>query len=239
MKNAEATLAKLVEIALRRYSMIEEGDRILVAVSGGKDSLSLAWDLGMKRRWWPDSFEIRALHIAADFASSVDNGKDVAILMERWGIDYQTIDVPILGRLKPGRSMNCWWCSTQRRTELIRYAMDKGYNKIALGHHLDDIVETLLMNMLYKGQISGMPPILAFDKYPVTLIRPLALCEERQIIAFADEKSLRSVTCSCDYGQESKRRVVRARIAELTGGSSELKRNLFESMGNVNSGYLA
>ena len=86
--------------------------------------------------------------------------------------------MPVIGRLKPGRSMNCYWCSMQRRTELIRYAMAEGFNKIALGHHLDDIVETLMMNMLYKGQISGMLPILRYEKYPVSIIRPLALCEE-------------------------------------------------------------
>ena len=239
MKNAETTLAKLVEVALRRYSMIEAGDRILLAVSGGKDSTALAYDLAMKRRWWPVPFELRALHIAADFPSSGSGAMpDLEGMMRSWDIDYASIDVPVLGRLKPGRSMNCYWCSTQRRTELLRYAMANGFNKIALGHHLDDMVETLLMNMLYKGQISGMLPVLSYSKYPVKIIRPLALCEERQVIAFASEKGFLSTTCSCDYGEESKRRETRKKIAELTGGSSLLKRNLFDSMSNVNSEYL-
>ena len=155
-----------------------------------------------------------------------------------WDIPSVSIDVPVIARLKPGHSMNCYWCSTQRRTELIQYAMAEGFNKIALGHHLDDIVETLMMNMLYKGQISGMLPNLRYKKYPVSIIRPLALCEERQVIAFAMEKGFRSAACTCPYGRESKRREVRARIAELTGGSSQLKRNLFDSMSNVNDEYL-
>lgn len=234
MKNAETTVAKLVEVALRRYGMIEEGDRILIAASGGKDSTALAYDLAMKRTWWPVRYEIAALHIESEFSQP----SAVRELMEAWGVPLEVVKVPVLGRLKPGRKMNCYWCSTQRRTELIRYAMEKGFNKIALGHHLDDIVETLLMNMLYKGEISGMLPVVKYDKYPIQVIRPLACCEERQIIDFAEEKGFRSVTCSCGYGEESKRREVRAKIRELTGGSSLLKRNLYDSMFHVNSDYL-
>jgi tRNA 2-thiocytidine biosynthesis protein TtcA len=237
VKDPEAQLAKLVEVATRRYGMIEEGDRILVAVSGGKDSTSLAYDLAMKRRWWPARYELRAIHIATDFCSCCKKSA-LFDLLASWGIESVSVDVPVIGRLKPGRSMNCYWCSTQRRTELIRYAMAEGYNKIALGHHLDDIVETLMMNMLYKGQISGMLPTLRYDKYPVSIIRPLALCEERQVIAFAEAKGFRSAACTCPYGRDSKRREARARVAELTGGSSKLKRNLFDSMSNVNEAYL-
>lgn len=237
MKNAETTVAKLVEIALRRFRMIEKGDRILIAVSGGKDSTALAYDLSMKRRWWPEAFEIGAIHIASDFCRCCKVAAQ-ELLMKSWDIPYVSVDVPIIGRLKPGRTMNCYWCSTQRRTELLRYAMDHGYNKIALGHHLDDIVETLLMNMLHKGELSGMLPVVAYDKYPVKIIRPLALCEETQVIAFAEEKGFRSAACTCPYGRESKRREVRGRITLLTGGSSVQKRNIFESMSNVNLDYL-
>jgi len=116
--------------------------------------------------------------------------------------------------------------------------MAEGFNKIALGHHLDDIVETLMMNMLYNSRISGMLPYLRYDKYPVSIIRPLALCEERQVIAFAEHKGFMSAACTCPYGRRSKRRETRARIAELTSGSSRLKRNLFESMSDVDDEYL-
>ncbi len=237
MKNSETTLAKLVEVALRRYSMIEENDRILVAVSGGKDSLALAYDLCKKRKWWPLSFELRAIHIETDLPTRPDS-KKILELLNSWGIESGCIDAPVIGRLKKGRSMNCYWCSTQRRTELIRYAMAEGFNAIALGHHLDDAVETLLMNMLYKRQISGMLPVLKYEKYPLKIIRPLILCEERQIEDFICEVGIDIAAPECTLDAASKRRLVRKRVEALTGGSSALKRNLFDSMSAVNGAYL-
>ncbi len=237
MKNAETTVAKLVEVALRRYAMIPDGARIIVAVSGGKDSLALAYDLSRKRRWWPVPFELRAVHIATDLPSAPSPGS-VRRKLEEWDIEAHCLEVPVIGRLKPGRSMNCYWCATQRRTELIRYAMAEGFGAIALGHHLDDAVETLLMNMLYKGRISGMPARLRYDKYPLAILRPLILCEERQIEAFAAEKGFGELGRDCGYDEASKRREARSRLELLTGGSSALKRNLFDSMSNVSDTYL-
>ncbi len=237
MKNAETTVAKLVEVALRRYAMIEEGDRLLVAVSGGKDSLALAYDLARKRQWWPLPFELRAIHIATDL-DAAPRPDAVLKKLEEWDIETHCLDVPVAGRLKAGKSMNCYWCATQRRTELIRYAIAEGFGAIALGHHLDDAVETLVMNMLHKGQISSMPPNLRYEKYPLRIIRPLILCEERQIESFAAEKGFGELGGECSYDGASKRRDARSRIDLLTGGSSALKRNLFDSMSNIRDDYL-
>jgi tRNA 2-thiocytidine biosynthesis protein TtcA len=134
--------------------------------------------------------------------------------------------------------MNCYWCSTQRRTELLKYAMDNGYNKIALGHHMDDILETFFMNMTLKGELSTMPARLAYTKYPVSIIRPLALVEERQIIEFSRSNGFSSITCTCSFGANSKRRDLRGKIKVFTGGSSSVKRRIFAAMGNVNIDYL-
>jgi len=237
MKNASTTVAKLVEVALRRWSMIEAGDRILLGASGGKDSTTLALDLAAKRRWWPVSFELAALHVATDVGTRPELGP-IRKLHEDAGIEWIELEVPVIGRLKAGEKMNCYWCSTQRRTELIRHALANGYNKIALGHHLDDIVETLVMNMLHKAEISTMPPVVRYVKYPLSVIRPLALVEERQIVACALERGFGAFTCTCGYDGASRRREVRAKLAALTEGSSKLKRNLFDSMSKVNVEYL-
>ena len=95
--------------------------------------------------------------------------------------------------------MNGWWCSTQRRTELLRYAMANGYNKIALGHHMDDILETLLMNMIGRGELATMPPRLKYDKYPITIIRPLCFVTEARLIEHAKAGGYSGFTCTCNY----------------------------------------
>jgi len=243
VNNAETTLAKLIEIGLRRYEMIGPGDRILIGVSGGKDSTCLARDLAMKRAWWEVPFEISACFIATDIhetgrAERTDDSW-IKTKMEEWEIPYQRIDVPVVGRLKPGESMNCFWCATQRRTELSRYARANGFNKLALGHHMDDILETLLMNMLRKGEFATMPPVMKYDNYPLTVIRPLALCEERQVSACAAELGFVSHTCTCDFNLEGARKTTRKLLENLTSGSSLAKRNIFKSMSQVQTDYLA
>lgn len=238
MKNAETTLAKFIEIALRRYAMIEPGDRILVGVSGGKDSSCLARDLAIKRKWWEVPFELEACFIASDLGGGADDAW-IKARMEEWGVPYTRIDVPVVGRLKPGERMNCYWCATQRRTELSRYARANGFNKLALGHHMDDILETLFMNMLRKGEFATMPPVMKYDNYPLTVIRPLALCEERQVVACAAELGLASHTCTCEFNLQGARKTTRKLIENLTGGSGAAKRNLFKSMSVIKTDYLA
>jgi tRNA 2-thiocytidine biosynthesis protein TtcA len=209
--------------------LIEDGDRILIAVSGGKDSTVLSYALAAIRPAVKKDYTLAALHISSDFCACCKKGVLEARLSE-WGIPFTDIFVPIIGRLKPGRKMNCYWCSTQRRTELIRYALAEGFNKIALGHHLDDIIETFFMNLCAKGKIEAMDVLLKYDKYPLSLIRPLALLEERQVVACADEKGLLKAACTCPYGLKSERRLMREKIADFTGGSGDVKRRIFRAV---------
>lgn len=232
---AETPIRKLVDKAVRDYGLVEAGDRILVGASGGKDSTVLCWRLALLKKRIP--FELKAVHVMSEF-SKADSVEALGRALESWGVPLQIIRIDVQGRLKPGKKMNCWWCSTQRRTELNELAMREGWGKIALGHHLDDVLETLFMNMLRKGEFGTMPPKLKYDKYPVTVIRPLALLEERQIIDFAEHMGFTAFTCTCGYDDQSFRKQMRRKIAELTGGSSTVKRNIFHSMSNIKLTYL-
>ena len=230
------TIFSLIDRAISDYSMIQRGDRILLAASGGKDSTVMAEYFYNRKKRKSCDFEVKAFHVATNISPSFPH-----ILKEKfeeWGIDLITKDVDVLGRLKEGKKMNCWFCSNQRRLELSLIAQKLGYNKIALGHHLDDILETLLMNMLNKKSLFTMPPVLAFQKFPITIIRPLCLCDTAIIARHAKENGYLCSTCTCDYQENSGRKEARRRLFNLTEGSYVLKRNMFESLKNIHKEYL-
>ena len=234
-------IEKLAAKAMLDYHMIAEGDRVLLGASGGKDSTTLAWVLSRRHRWGAPHFTLEALRVVGDVPGggmAAAAAERLAALYSGWDIPYRTVDAPVIGRLKPGETMNCWWCATQRRTELIHYALEHGFNKIALGHHLDDILATLLMNMTKKGEFATMPPRLKYDKYPLEIIRPLALVEEHSIRGFAADQGWLATTCSCAYGADRERAEYRRRLEILCGATEEGKHNLFRSMSRIKAGYL-
>lgn len=234
-------IEKAIAKAIYDYHLIEEGDRILIGASGGKDSTTLSWALARRLRWEGPRFTLQALRIRTDVpggAMPKEAEQALKWLYAEWGVPLETVDVPVIGRLKPGKEMNCYWCATQRRTELMRYALAHGYNKIALGHHLDDILTTLLMNMVKKGELSTMIPKLAYRKFPVTVIRPLALVPEESIRRFAAFQGWLNVTCSCSYGAEGERKEFQRRLEVLTGGELDAKLRMFYSLSRVNREYL-
>jgi tRNA 2-thiocytidine biosynthesis protein TtcA len=227
--NAASIVQKLTVKAVMERELVCEGDRILIAASGGKDSTVLAWALASIRPALKINYELAALHISTDFCSCCKKSVLEQQLAE-WGIPFTDFFVPVIGRLKEGEKMNCYWCSTQRRTELLQFAIANNFNKIALGHHLDDIIETFFMNLCAKGEISAMPILLKYRKYPVSLIRPLAYLEERQIIECAAAQNILKAACTCPYGVNSKRRDMRRRIAAFTGGSGAVKRRILKAL---------
>jgi tRNA 2-thiocytidine biosynthesis protein TtcA len=226
---ASEIVSKLCTKAVLEGGLIGDGDRILIAASGGKDSTVMAWALAGMRRAIKKDYELAALHISSDFCSCCKK-PILSRQLAGWGIPFTDLFVPIIGRLKGGRKMNCYWCSTQRRTELLKYAVERGYNKIALGHHLDDIIETFFMNLCAKGELSTMPIRLSYRKYPVELIRPLAYLEEQQIVSCAAEQDILKAVCTCPFGINSKRRDMRKKIAAFTGGSGTVKRRMLRAL---------
>ena len=235
--NASSVVQKLTVKAVMERKLICDGDRILIAASGGKDSTVLAWALASIRPALKVNYELAALHISTDFCACCKKSI-LSQRLEEWGIPFTDLFVPVVGRLKEGEKMNCYWCSTQRRTELLKYTVENGYNKIALGHHLDDIIETFFMNLCAKAELSTMPILLKYRKYPVSLIRPLAYIEERQVIECAAEKNILKAACTCPYGINSKRRDIRQRVADFTSGSGTVKRRILRALATGRQDYL-
>jgi tRNA 2-thiocytidine biosynthesis protein TtcA len=226
---AERVVEKLCLKAVLERKLLVPGDRVLMAVSGGKDSTVLAWALSKLAPALKFSCHLEALHISSDFCACCKKAA-LSARLAGWGIPFTDLFVPVMGRLKEGEKMNCYWCSTQRRTELLRHAVEGGFNKIALGHHLDDIIETFFMNLCGKGELSAMPISLSYRNYPVTLIRPLGYLEERQIIACAENLGILAAACACPFGTNSKRRDIRRGISALTGGSGVVKRRILRAL---------
>ncbi len=230
-------LFSLIDKAIFDYKMIEEGDKILIGASGGKDSTALV-DYFANRAKRPDAnFTFHCLHIQNDFAPDAFSPQ-LEKIMADWGVSLEKLPVDVLGRVKEGRKMNCYWCSTQRRKELLNYALEKGFNKLVLGHHMDDILETLLMNMLRKGILSTMTPRFQYEKYPLTVIRPLCYADLDIIKAHADQRGYHSTTCTCDYQDNSDRKAARSKLEVLTEGDRRMKVRLFDSLRNIHEDYL-
>ena len=232
----EPEISSLIDKAVFDYQLIEENDKILLGASGGKDSTLLIEYFANRIKRPQNHFEIQAVHIQSDFAP--DFSDELKKLFAQWNIPLEIIKVDIHKRLKQNQKMNCYWCSTQRRTELLNYALQNGYNKIALGHHLDDILETFIMNMTEKGNLSTMIPKMQYEKWPVSIIRPLCYVSENRIISHVQKKGYSSFTCTCNFQNNSTRKTARKKLEILTEGSENKKQLIFKALKNVQKEYL-
>ena len=237
MTSIVTSVSKKVGRALGEYRMLDEGDTVLVAVSGGKDSLVLLHYLVEKRKQLPVNYEIIALHLRTD-VSPHEHWREYSEAVFAMGVGLHSIDISLLSRLSPGRKMNCYWCSTQKRAELLKYAIAHGCTKIALGHHMDDILETFLMNMMYRGELSTMLPVFRYDKYPCAVIRPLSLVKENEIVEVIRELGYDGITSVCPCGERTKRKDVRQSLDFLCREGDYVRDSMFRAMGNVNPRYL-
>ena len=224
--------------AINDYNLIEEGDKILLAVSGGKDSLTMLTMLKKIQSWAPVKFSLVAAHIISDFNRlNGNNNIDLEKIFNENDIEVIYKDIKVLDAEE---KTNCFWCSWNRRKALFEIADESGCNKVALGHHKDDIAETMLMNLLYNGEISAINPRQELFKGKVVIIRPLCYVEEAQIIQYADEMGFSSVTCNCAFGDTSKRKYVKDFLNETERLTPRvnIKSNIVRSLGRIKKDYI-
>ncbi len=229
-------LSKKVGKAIADYKMLADGDKIVVAVSGGKDSITLLKMLKFRQSFVPIKFELMAVHI--DLGYPCQHPKLLAKFFEKEGIRYHIEKVDIL-QGKTRADISCFWCSWNRRKALFEVAAKNGFNKVALGHHFDDIIETILLNLFYQGQISAMNPYQELFKGKITIIRPLAYVEESEIAKFARlSNDFPHEKCSCPNSITSKRTAIEKIIKELEKDCPQVKKNIFKSVKRIKKDYL-
>jgi len=221
--------------AIADYNLIEDKDKILVAVSGGKDSLTLLELLNERKKWAPVDYSLMAMHIETDHrcGGCVHTGKLKKFFEDR-GIEYVFEKIKVLDKNK---KTSCFWCSWNRRKALFMAADRLGCTKIALGHHKDDIIETLLLNLIYQGEFSAMNPKQELFGGKIVLIRPLCYVEEDAMRAFAKESSFPSQVCRCPNADTSKRRMIKGLINDLERGCPQVRTNIFRSISRVKEDY--
>lgn len=238
MSGLQRRVSRKIDKSILGYGMLTAGDRVLIGVSGGKDSATLLHQLGMRQTDYVVPFTAEALYIRTEYAEIDDTGR-LAALCESVNVPLHEKTISVGGRLKPGRSMNCHWCSTQRRTELLRFAEEHGFQRIALGHHMDDILETFLMNLTRKGEISTMLPCLRYDRYPQWVIRPLAWVTEAETETYAREIGYEAVRCRCGFDETSHRKVTRRALEAIVEAEGPAARErMMLALHNVEPRYM-
>ena len=220
----------LVRRCVEDYHMIEPGDRVAVGVSGGKDSLLTLAALARLREFYPVSFTVEAITLELGMPGMAFDG--VAELCQALEVPYTRIQVPVYQILfEERREKNpCSLCAKLRRGSLNTALTERGIHKIALGHHYDDAVETLLMNLLFEGRIGCFQPVTYLDRTGVTQIRPLLYCHEDDIRRVALREELPIVHNPCPMDGHSRRQEVKELIASLEQRYPGLKQKLFGSL---------
>lgn len=230
-------LTKRFHKASEEYGLLSDGDHILIGLSGGKDSLALVELLGRQARIRVPAIKVTAVHVSVDnigYRSDfdylkrfcADNG--VELIHQTIAFDAST----------DYRKSHCFLCSWYRRKALFEVAKSLGCNKIALGHHKDDIVETLLMNLIFQGAFGTIAPVLQMDKFPMQIIRPLCLIEERDLARYAELRGYHKQDKQCPFEHESHRSDIKQLVTQLEQFNPNVRDSIWAAMHNIQPAYL-
>ena len=233
-------LLSTVRQAVEQYNMIEEGDKIAVGVSGGKDSVALLCAMAYLRRFYPVKFELCALCMDPAFYEAgygtydeaMAGFKSIENLCRELSVEFHLIETHIAKVVFDCKKEQnpCSLCAKMRRGALQNYAGEIGCNKLALGHHFDDAVETFMMNLFSEGRIGCFPPKVYFDKSNITVIRPLVYTKEKDITYFVNKSKVPVTKSPCPVDKNSDRENMKRILRDLEKDYKGLKQRIFGAM---------
>lgn len=223
-------LLSLTRQAVDDYNMIEEGDRIAIGISGGKDSLTLLYALANLKRFYPKHFELEAISVNLGF-DSMDYDK-VGDLCSSLGVHLTVVTTEIYDIVfnKRKESNPCSLCAKLRKGALNQAVLSLQCNKVAYAHHKDDFIETLFMSMLYEGQLHCFPPVTHFEDTGISVIRPLMYVNEADVIGFKNANSLPVMKNPCPADGNTKREYVKQLIRQINKETPGVKNRLFHAV---------
>ena len=216
-------------LGIKDFGLIEEGDQVLVGLSGGKDSMALLELLGEFRRQKRNGFGLKALHVRMDNVEYQSDDNYLRDFAERCNAEFVLRTTRFDKDREEGRTP-CFLCSWNRRKVLFETAQELGCNKIALGHHQDDILKTLLMNLSFNGTFATMPALLKMRKMPVTIVRPLCEIEEEDLKKWSKIRQYQPLLKLCPYERDSNRTNVEIVIDALKKLNPEYRYNLWHAL---------
>ena len=263
LEKLQTRLTKRFHKACADYGLIADGDHILIGLSGGKDSLALVEFLGRRAQIYVPRFRVTALHVRVKERAYISDLSYLQRFCDEARVPLVICDTEIHENavsnsdsaltsnsvsgltsnsdsgLTAKRSNNpCFLCAWYRRKELFNAAQELGCNKIAFGHHKDDIVETLLMNQIFQGTFATMPPLLQMEKMPLQIIRPLALIEECDLVRYAALRGYEKQKQLCPFEHVSSRAKVKDLLAQIKALNPEAMDSMYNAMTNIKAEYL-
>jgi tRNA 2-thiocytidine biosynthesis protein TtcA len=238
-RRLEQRILKNVNLANRTFGLLNEGDRILVALSGGKDSWGMLWVLAKLQAATPYKFELFAYHL--DQGQPGHDTRPIDAYLRELGHEYEIEKQDTYSRViaitEPGK-VYCAACSRFRRAILYKAAHRHGCNKVALGHHREDLLETLLLNLFFEGQLKSMPPKLVSDDGRMRLIRPLCFVPESEMVELAEQKAFPIVPCNLCGSQQKERKAMKDLLTSLSERYPRMRTSMLAALGRVRKTHL-
>jgi tRNA 2-thiocytidine biosynthesis protein TtcA len=237
-KYAAREMKRLMGRAIHDFNMIKDGDHVLVSVSGGKDSMSLLWLLRERIKRIPVKYGITAVHVDPGFGS--DSADRMRAFFTENGFTYEIIASDCGPRAHSSENLEnpCFLCSMLRRKAVFKLASELKCNRIALGHHKDDFIETFFLNIFFGASVSTMLPVQELFGGSLTIIRPFYMIEERIIKDYAESMGFPKVSLGCPTAGASKREDIKKLLNNLYRTNRKIKGNVFHAIRNVKPEYL-